>query len=197
MITHILADLWDCFPRIFYWLLLVIPFLFAKFNLGKYFSPPEGGKKPQLKEGTMYLVKGKDIERSYLLFAEAIGENPGTGGLLITRKSPSRVKAAYNLAGISALWLSQKEEENVLYPTQLPKLVYLISQAVFDQKGSVVLLDGIEYLIVHNKFEKVLKQLYIIREVLYRHGGILLIPLDPEAFSEKELGFLEKESVSI
>lgn len=145
----------------------------------------------------MYLVKGKDIERSYLLFAEAIGENPGTGGLLITRKSPSRVKAAYNLAGISALWLSQKEEENVLYPTQLPKLVYLISQAVFDQKGSVVLLDGIEYLIVHNKFEKVLKQLYIIREVLYRHGGILLIPLDPEAFSEKELGFLEKESVSI
>ena len=74
---------------------------------------------------------------------------------------------------------------------------YIISEAVSSQKDPVILLDGLEYLIVHNKFDQVLKQLYIIREVLSRHGGILLIPLDPEAFSEKEMGFLEKESVPI
>ncbi len=167
----------------------------VSFKLGKYFSPPEAEsmKKPELKKGTVYLIKGKDVERSYVLFADTVNEE--TKGLLITRKSPLKVKAAYNLK-VPALWLSQKEEEDVLYPTQLDKLVYLISQAV-DQESSVILLDGIEYLIVHNRFERVLKQLYIIREVLYRHGGILLIPLDPEAFTEKEMGFLEKESVPI
>lgn len=173
--------------------------LVAGFKLGKYFSPSadeqEEMEKLQLEKGTMYLIKGKNVERSYTLFADAVNEK--TEGLLITRRIPPRVRAANKLPPVDALWLSQKEEEDVLYPTQLHKLVYLISEAVSSQKDPVILLDGLEYLVVHNKFERVLKQLYIIREVLSRHGGILLIPLDPEAFSEKELGFLEKESVSI
>lgn len=167
------------------------------FNLGKYFSQSEDDQDTEeyhLKTGNMYLVKGKNAERSYALFADVVDQNEG---LLITRKSPHQIKAAYNLTSITAFWLSQKEEENVLYPTQLHKLAYVISETVSNQKDPVILLDGIEYLIVHNRFEQVLKQLYIIREVLSRHGGILLIPLDPEAFSEKELGFLEKESVPI
>jgi len=194
-----LAGLWSGYVEIPFSRFSVVVMLFGvavvSFKLGKYFSSPEAEsmKKPELKKGTVYLVKGKDVERSYVLFADTVNEE--TKGLLITRKSPPRVKAAYNLK-VPALWLSQKEEEDVLYPTQLDKLVYLISQAV-DQESSVILLDGIEYLMVHNRFERVLKQLYIIREVLYRHGGILLIPLDPEAFTEKEMGFLEKESIPI
>lgn len=182
------------FLRFMGFLVIVI----AGFKLAKYFSLPEdeieGGECP-LKTGNMYLVKGKDVERSYALFADTVDQN--TKGLLITRKSPHRVRAIYNITKVTALWLSQKEEENVLYPTQLHKLAYVISETVSTQKDPIILLDGLEYLIVHNRFEQVLKQLYIIREVLSRHGGILLIPLDPEAFSEKELGFLEKESVPI
>ncbi len=175
---------------------LLMFFVFLSFRLGKYFSPSEEdtAEQPQLKEGTMYLIKGRNVERSYVLFSHVVSEK--ANGLLITRKSPLHMKAAYNLSEVPTLWLSQKEEGDVLYPTQLDKLVYLISRAL-DQENSIILLDGIEYLIVHNRFERVLKQLYIIREVVYRHGGILLIPLDPEAFSEKELGFLEKESVPI
>ncbi|MGC1122371.1 MAG: DUF835 domain-containing protein [Candidatus Methanofastidiosia archaeon] len=169
----------------------------AAFRFTKLFAPPEEvlSESPHLEKGTMYLVKGRDVGRSYSLFADWFSKN--TTGLIITRKSPPRVKAVYNLNAAPTLWLSQKDDENVLYPTQLHKLSYLISEAVFDQKDPVILLDGLEYLIVHNKFEPVLKQLYIIREVLSRHGGIMLIPVDPEAFSDKEMGFLEKESVSI
>lgn len=175
---------------------LVMLFVFLTSRLSKYFSLPEedAAEQPQLKKGTMYLVKGRNVERSYALFSNAVGKK--ANGLLITRKSPHHVKAAYNLSEVPILWLSQKEEGDVLYPTQLDKLVYLISKAL-DQQNAIILLDGIEYLIVHNRFKRVLKQLYIIREVVYRHGGILLIPLDPDAFSEKELGFLEKESVPI
>ncbi|MBU7044989.1 MAG: DUF835 domain-containing protein [Theionarchaea archaeon] len=141
--------------------------LITGFKLTKYFSPPEEPQemeKPHLKGGHMYLVKGKDVERSYVLFADVV--NQDTEGLLITRRIPPQVQAADKFPHVHAFWLSH-------------------------------LLDGLEYLIVHNKFDQVLKQLYIIREVLSRHGGILLIPLDPEAFSEKEMGFLEKESVPI
>lgn len=172
--------------------------LITGFKLTKYFSPPEEPQemeKPHLKGGHMYLVKGKDVERSYVLFADVV--NQDTEGLLITRRIPPQVQAADKFPHVHAFWLSQKEDENALYPTQLHKLAYIISEAVSSQKDPVILLDGLEYLIVHNKFDQVLKQLYIIREVLSRHGGILLIPLDPEAFSEKEMGFLEKESVPI
>lgn len=167
------------------------------FRFTKLFAPPEEAplERPHLEKGTMYLVKGRDVGRSYSLFADWFSKN--ATGLIITRKSPPRIRAAYNLSAAPTLWLSQKDDENVLYPTQLHKLSYLISEAVFDQKDPVILLDGLEYLIVHNKFEPVLKQLYIIREVLSRHGGVMLIPVDPEAFSDREMGFLEKESVSI
>jgi hypothetical protein len=181
------------------WLVLVSAPL-SNLKLRNFFSPPESTQhketEPQkLHKGTIYLMKGRNIERSYILFAEKAKE--ATSALIITRKNPLRIKSLYNLSDIPALWLSQKEEEDVLFPNQLHKLVYLISEAVFDQEGSLILLDGLEYLIVHNRFEDVLKQLYIIREVLSRHGAIMLIPVDPEAFSEKQLGFLEKESVSI
>lgn len=176
----------------------VLAFLvLLSFRFTKLFAPPEEIplERPHLEKGTMYLVKGRDVGRSYSLFADWFNKN--ATGLIITRKSPPRIRAAYNLNAAPTLWLSQKDDENVLYPTQLHKLSYLISEAVFDQKDPVILLDGLEYLIVHNKFEPVLKQLYIIREVLSRHGGIMLIPVDPEAFSDREMGFLEKESVSI
>jgi hypothetical protein len=182
-------------------LLIFSPAVVARFRLTKRFkSPflPDSDTEPclpSLKSGTIYLLKGRDLERPYTLFVQEVKKKGG--GFLITRRSPSRVKDIYNLTDVSVLWLSQKEEENVLSPTQLHKLAYLISETVHDQKDTVILLDGLEYLIVHNRFDRVLKQLYVIREVLSHHGGVLLIPLDPEALSEKELGFLEKESVLI
>lgn len=166
----------------------------ATMKVGTFFSADlDEGNLPPLKKGTIYILKGRNVERSYALFARTVKNG---NGLLITRRNPPRVKAVYNLK-VPVLWLSQKEKDDVLFPTQLHKLVYIISETVFDKEGSIILLDGLEYLVVHNRFDQVLKQLYVIREVLYRYKGILLIPLDPEAFSEKELGFLEKESIPI
>jgi hypothetical protein len=174
---------------------IIIAMVRATIKVNPFFSKVDldHTDPPSLKEGTIYLLKGRDVGRSYTLFAHTVKNG---NGLIITRRSPRHVKDVYNLK-VPSLWLSQKEKEDVLFPTQLHKLSYVISEAVFDKEGSIILLDGLEYLIVHNKFEQVLKQLYIIREVLYKHKGILLVPLDPEAFSEKELGFLEKESVPI
>lgn len=189
------------------WVFLSLFLPVAHFNLGKYFSPPEKPEiPPQLKKGSMYLVKGRDVARSYDLFARTVRE--GARGLLITRNYLRFTQALHqNVEGsqpapgasarVMAHWLSQKEDENVLIPTHLHRMVYLISEALSKHNGLIILLDGIEYLIVHNRFDQVLKQLYIIREVLSRHEGILLISLDPDAFSEKEMGLLEKESIPI
>lgn len=170
---------------------------YASFNFGKYFSPVqrEEPEYPQLKKGKIYLLKGRDIEKSYAFFLHNIA-NP-ENGLIITRKSPPHMKSLYQIENIPLLWLSQKEEKNVLFPTQLHKLGYLISETVSLHDNPLILLDGLEYLVVHNKFDPVIKQIYIIRDVLLRHGGMLFIPLDPEAFSEREMGLLEKESVPL
>lgn len=169
----------------------------ATFKISKYFSPTpqETPGPPSLKSGKIYLIKGRNTEQSYALFLTKITDREN--GLIITRKSPPQMKSFYNIEDIPLLWLCQKEEKDALFPTHLHKLVYLISERVSTHDNPIILLDGLEYLVVHNKFDTVIKQLYIIRDVLWRHGGILLIPLDPEAFSEREMGLLEKESVSL
>jgi hypothetical protein len=170
---------------------------YGTFKISKYFSltPEEAPEPPPLKKGKIYLIKGRNTARSYALFLNRVTDKEN--GLIITRKSPPQMKSFYNIEAIPLLWLCQKEEKDVLFPTHLHKLVYLISETVSTHDNSIILLDGLEYLVVHNRFDTVIKQLYIIRDVLWRHGGILLIPLDPEAFSEREMGLLEKESVSI
>jgi hypothetical protein len=167
----------------------------ATFHFGKYFSSLQEEESPPLTRGKMYLIKGRNIESSYRLFLDHMADN--NCGLIITRKNPSHVQSRYHIKHIPMLWLSQKEEKDVLFPTQLHKLGYVISETVSMHDNPLILLDGLEYLMVHNTFDAVIKQLYVIRDVLLRHGGILLIPLDPEAFSEREICLLEKESISL
>jgi hypothetical protein len=60
-------------------------------------------------------------------------------------------------------------------------------------EDSIVLLEGIEYLIIQNDFEKVIKALNSLNDYVTISGSRLLVPVSPKTMSEKELSILEKE----
>ncbi len=65
----------------------------------------------------------------------------------------------------------------------------------FLQRGteSIILLDGIEYLVSNNSAEKVQKLMYTVRDAVVMSGAKLIVPIDPEVLDKKDLALLERE----
>jgi len=54
----------------------------------------------------------------------------------------------------------------------------------------VVLLDGLEYVVTTNTFNRVIRVLNTINETVMVNRDMLIVPLDPKAFEEKDLAQL-------
>ena len=69
----------------------------------------------------------------------------------------------------------------------------------FLQKGdnSILLLDGLDYLISENQLDKVLKMIYGVHDAVVLSGAKFIVPIDPRAMDAKDLAFIEKEFVVI
>jgi archaellum biogenesis ATPase FlaH len=59
--------------------------------------------------------------------------------------------------------------------------------------GSVVLLDGVEYMVAHNDFPSILTLLHDLNEKVSVTNSILLIPVDPKALEEREFTLLRRD----
>ena len=81
----------------------------------------------------------------------------------------------------------------VLEPTRLMKIHSTVSDFIKANPGSVVLLDGLEYLITENGFATVMKAIQLTNEEVAMSGSYLLVPIDPRAFETQQLGLLERE----
>jgi len=54
------------------------------------------------------------------------------------------------------------------------------------------MIDGIEFLIVNNGFDKVLKMIHRITEVVMEYKSRLIISIDPRALDVREMALLER-----
>lgn len=146
-------------------------------------------KSMTLEAGTAYMVKEEKPVQSYKTFSELSRER---NGLVITRIHPYRVKKRFGISG-EVLWLSTIEGKNTIEPTQLSKMAFIISHFLRTSKGGAVLLDGLEYLILQNDFDSVLKFLYLVTDSISLHNGILLLPISPKTLSGPQMKMLERE----
>ena len=146
-------------------------------------------KKSELEAGTAYMVKEEKPYQSYKAFLELSSQK---NGLIITRVHPHRVKKLFGVSG-DILWLSTVEMKDAIEPTQLSKLAFIINHFVRNNRGAAILLDGLEYLILQNDFDTVLKFLYSVTDYISLHKGILLLPLSPQTLSKSQIKMLERE----
>jgi hypothetical protein len=137
----------------------------------------------------LYLVKEETPVRSFRIFRGFI--EVGLNGLCISNMNPDTVKDSYGLEKDNIIWLCQKDGENNINPTDLSKLVTKIKYFISDNGNSVILLDGLEYLIAHNGLSKVLRILDELNNQINKES-MFILPIHPDALRKTDLDLLER-----
>ena len=145
-----------------------------------------------LDRGFAYLVPGDNPTHSLEIFTDMVTH--GVRGLCVTRQPPDRVAQAYGLEKTPILWLSRVlSDPNCVRPTPPENVAMAIDHFLERSKGSVVLLDGVEYLIAHNDFASILTLLHDLNERVSLTDAVLLLPVDPHAIEEREFNLLKRD----
>jgi len=153
-----------------------------------------GEYEPMLKSGSSYLFTEQGVPRAYDAFKKLLAN--GKRGLVISRNHPHRVQQAYGL-DCPIMWIAKSTKPTggvvSLEPTRLMKIHGTVSDFLKANPGSVVLLDGLEYLITENGFGPVMKTIQLTNEEVAMSGSFLLVPIDPRTLETQQIGYLERE----
>ncbi|HIH01123.1 TPA: DUF835 domain-containing protein [Thermoplasmata archaeon] len=63
--------------------------------------------------------------------------------------------------------------------------------------NSIVLVDGVEYMMTFNEFTKVLRSLDSLNETAWITRSRLIIAIDPKAFDAKQAAMLERDRIVV
>jgi hypothetical protein len=145
----------------------------------------------RLRPGDSYLIKEKRPLLGYKVFVDAVRRSQ-LYGLCITTRHPKEIRNRYGLRVTPVIWLSKQKVEHSINPANMGELAYTMSEFVNKTEKSVVLLDGVEYLITTNGFEQTLNFLHDVRESVALSNSRLVVPINPKAVNEKELALIER-----
>ncbi len=203
--TETIQDIWEevLDPLFLLILLIVIATVVAAAILvrrrGKEEEEPaleEKVRKPSdhtLKKGTSYLVAGEKPDLAFGIFSNAIKD--GASGLCVTRTYPDEVSEKYDVADSPILWLSRDSRRANISPTNLGAIVLEAQRFLKKEEGkdTIMMLDGLEYLIVQNDFSKVIKFVQTLKDTISVAGSKLLIPFNLAALEESRQALLTRD----
>jgi hypothetical protein len=152
-------------------------------------SPGEGFP---VEKGFVYLVKEKRPNISFAMFKEATDH--GAKGMLVVRDHPNRLKQMHEFEAAKILWLTRRVGVDHIDPTELSLLSLDITKFVQGMPKSVVLLEGLEYIITQNDFETVLRFVNHLHDFVLAHDCAVIIVVDPRVLSTRELALLERSA---
>ncbi len=146
-----------------------------------------------LERARTYAILERDGAQGFEIFQDLVTH--GAQGLCISRRSPKTIMQDYGLEKTPILWLSRvATEKNSVRPSPPEKVALAVEHFISVGENAVVLLDGFEYLVAHNDFSSVLALLHDLNEIVALHEAILLIPMDPSAFQEREFSMIRREA---
>jgi hypothetical protein len=147
-------------------------------------------EKVKVEQGYNYLIKGTDVRKAYAVFMQLMKKTPG---LCITSTHPRKRRDEYKLK-CQIYWLTDvtKTDEKTLHPERLDFELFKTVNDFVTGKHGVIMLDGLEYLVHVNGFERTMDFIDSIRDAISTHKGTLVVPANPSVFKEEELGMLEK-----
>ena len=149
------------------------------------------GKETGLQDGRTYVMKERKPQKALDRFARLVSE--GYRGLFITRQHPNHVSRG-KLSNVRLIWLSTTLGEDYMDPHNLSALTALVRTCLEENGKAVVLLDGLEYLMINNDFDRILKFVEVLNETVMERQAILLLSVDERAFEEKQLALIERNA---
>ena len=195
---------------IIFFVILIVLFLHLIFRWFRIYSKGRAGvsqpKEPEIKLKKIPTPKFKLMVGGIYLVLEHSDNEAGSGlkifkdilrtgspGLLITRTFPEKVVKKYKLGDIPVVWLSRSNKKNSLSPTNLGAIVEELKDFAKQNKDSIIMFDGLEYLTVHNEFDRVLKFVHSLEDEIAMHESRLIISLNPSTLPKKKVALLSKE----
>lgn len=144
-----------------------------------------------IEEGTCYLVKGKSVDSSYRLASHYADE--GVPVLCVSRLFPDRLRSHYGLGSATVWWISESPGDGHFDPTAVGSLSTEIERFVESHpEGSLIVLDGIEFISVNTGFLKAILFIEHLNEYVMPRRTTLLVPVDPECFDPIEFARLDR-----
>jgi PAS domain S-box-containing protein len=140
-----------------------------------------------------YIILEKRPRKSLEIFFDHVTH--GIPGFIISREYPEKLRRKLKLIKTPMIWLSHSEVENTVSPNDLSKLNYILQEFVKQSKESIILFDGVEYLMTQTDFTTVLKYLQALKDIVVIGNSRLIIPLYEKTLSPKEYSQLQKEFI--
>ncbi|WP_367884763.1 DUF835 domain-containing protein [Thermococcus sp. JCM 11816] len=103
----------------------------------------------------------------------------------------SRNPDPFKKMGVPYLWLSKVPGENTIDPLRLPAILHKLVESA--DRDTVVIVDGLEYLILENGFNSVIKFLTTLKDNLLLKGATLIVVADPKALEPSQMAILRRE----
>lgn len=117
----------------------------------------------------------------------------GRYGLCITRMSPDDFILQFPHHNVTILQLTQIPGKNHFPPTSLGQIQNAILSYIKEYDECVIYFDGLEYLVTHNGFTKILQFIQYIKDYAQAEKSLLFVSLSRQAYTDQEFAFLEKE----
>lgn len=143
----------------------------------------------KVRGGNTYLVKEKKLERGMDVFTDLT--NSGLRGLIITRTYPEETREMCKTE-VSVMWLSTERKDEMTLSPEFPLIRKTIED--FAVRDSVVMLDGLGYLIAQNGFGDALGFIQMLSDMFYIKKSVLIISIDPDTLTNQEICLLERET---
>ncbi|UCE81400.1 MAG: DUF835 domain-containing protein [Methanobacteriota archaeon] len=152
---------------------------------GSAFSP-----NAEFKPGNVYLVEERRPKASFELFEH--GLSLGCCGMVVSREPPKRIMAEHNIGNSRVVWLTNLVGDGRVNPTAIGILMSQLRSFVESHEKTVIVIDGLEYLVSLNTYDRMLQFMNQLRDIVMTNESSLVVPVDPRTLSERELALLER-----
>lgn len=145
---------------------------------------------PEAKAGNIYIVEERRPKTAFELFDQALAS--GYAGLVVTRDFPKKLLSEKDLGTCKVLWLTNMVGESRINPTAIGILMGQVRSFIENNPRTTVVLDGLEYLISLNTYDRMLQFMHQLRDVVVTNDCIMLVPVDPRTMTQRELALMER-----
>lgn len=148
--------------------------------------------KYRLEKGFSYLLREASSDRAFMIFTEFVTHNHN--GLMLTRTQPSRLRHRWGLNTTPVLWMTNaRTDEKSVKPTDLERIKCIVRDFIMFDTESIILFERLDYIITENDFNKILKFIHSLNDIVTGSKSILLLSLNPQTVSGEQMALLLEE----
>jgi len=146
-------------------------------------------KGVEFKEGRSYLVEEERADKGFKVFRD---HKKGKQKYIFSRMNPSRIKEDFRINDAEVFWLTGKESADFdTISPNLESLTWQLEEVLSDK--SLILLDGLEYLISNSGFDATIQFLRHMVDTVSESGTIFVLTVSPNALERRQVSILERE----